>query len=76
MYYNYDCLLLTEAQVNQWISKSNWKDQGDGYVYISNQEDNIKTKNITEKITFEGYNHYAIILKMFSYCVFIWKAMV
>lgn len=45
---------VSEAQVNQWISKSNWKDLGDGYVYISNQEDNIKTKNITEKITFEG----------------------
>jgi len=45
-----------EAQVNQWIAKNNWKDQGDGYVFIANQEDSIKTKNITEKITFEGWS--------------------
>jgi translation initiation factor 3 subunit K len=45
---------LTEAQANTWVAKNGWKDQGDGYVFISNQEDNIKTKNITEKITFEG----------------------
>jgi translation initiation factor 3 subunit K len=45
---------LTEAQANTWVAKNGWKDQGDGYVFISSQEDNIKTKNITEKITFEG----------------------
>jgi len=45
---------LTEAQVNTWIAKNNWKDQGDGFVFVANQEDSIKTKNITEKITFEG----------------------
>ena len=27
---------------------------GDGYVYVANQEDFIKTKNITEKIDFNG----------------------
>jgi len=45
---------LSEAQTNTWVAKNSWKDQGDGYVFIANQEDNIKTKNITEKITFEG----------------------
>jgi len=45
---------LTDAQTNTWIAKNGWKDQGDGYVFVANQEDNIKTKNITEKITFEG----------------------
>jgi translation initiation factor 3 subunit K len=45
---------LNEAQTNSWIAKSNWKDQGDGFIHIANQEDNIKTKNITEKITFES----------------------
>jgi len=44
--------------VNQWIAKCGWKDQGDGYVYVVNQEDNIKPKNITEKITFEGWLHF------------------
>ena len=46
-----------DAQINQWISRSGWKDQGDGYIFVANQEDNIKTKNITEKITFEGESH-------------------
>jgi len=45
---------ISEAHANQWIVKCGWKDQGDGYVYVVNQEDNIKPKNITEKITFEG----------------------
>ncbi|ESO12538.1 hypothetical protein HELRODRAFT_159094 [Helobdella robusta] len=45
---------LTESQVNQWIATNKWKDKGDGYVFIANQEVNIKTKNISEKITFEG----------------------
>lgn len=57
----------TEAQVNQWIAKNNWKDQGDGYVFIANQEDSIKTKNITEKITFEGWNVSFLHLVMFSF---------
>jgi len=45
---------LSEAQTNTWVAKNGWKDQGDGYVFIANQEDSIKTKNIKEKITFEG----------------------
>jgi len=45
---------LNEAQTNTWVAKSNWRDQGDGFIHIANQEDNIKTKNITEKITFES----------------------
>lgn len=45
---------IPDAQANQWIVKCGWKDQGDGYVYVASQEDNIKPKNITEKITFDG----------------------
>ncbi|KAL0267495.1 UNVERIFIED_CONTAM: hypothetical protein PYX00_009748 [Menopon gallinae] len=36
-----------------WINKYHWKDQGSS-VFIANQDENIKTKNITEKIDFEG----------------------
>jgi translation initiation factor 3 subunit K len=46
--------MVVEAHANQWIVKYSWRDQGDGYVYVANQEDNIKPKNITEKITFDG----------------------
>lgn len=36
-----------------WINKYHWKDQGSS-VFIANQDENIKTKNITEKIDFES----------------------
>lgn len=45
---------IPETQVMQWINKYGWSLLEDGTVYIANQEDNIKTKNITEKITFES----------------------
>ncbi|GAB0093259.1 Eukaryotic translation initiation factor 3 subunit K [Sergentomyia squamirostris] len=39
--------------VSQWIKKCGWKEQGH-LVFICNQDENIKTKNITEKIEFEN----------------------
>lgn len=41
------------------MSKYGWKELPNGMVYIANQEESIKTKNITEKIDFEsnGYFH-------------------
>ena len=40
-------------QVRQWVAKYGWREMGSGEIFIANQEDNIKTKNITEKITFD-----------------------
>ena len=34
------------------MAKNGWKEDH-GTVYVANQEDIIKTKNITEKITFD-----------------------
>lgn len=45
---------ISVTEANKWISLNGWKDESDGYVCVANQEDNIKTKNITEKITFDG----------------------
>ncbi|XP_069138634.1 eukaryotic translation initiation factor 3 subunit K-like [Argopecten irradians] len=45
---------VAEDQVRQWINKYGWTLQNDGNVFILNQEENVKTKNITEKITFES----------------------
>jgi translation initiation factor 3 subunit K len=42
------------SQVNQWIGKYGWRDEGNGEVFVGNQEDLVKTKNITEKISFEN----------------------
>ncbi|CAL1538556.1 unnamed protein product [Lymnaea stagnalis] len=45
---------ITDAHSSQWISKYGWTEQLDGYVFITNQDENIKTKNITEKISFDS----------------------
>ncbi|XP_041350614.1 eukaryotic translation initiation factor 3 subunit K-like [Gigantopelta aegis] len=45
---------ITESLVNQWISKYGWTLMEDEMVFIVSQEENIKTKNITEKITFDS----------------------
>ncbi|WAR19236.1 EIF3K-like protein [Mya arenaria] len=45
---------VPDSQVKQWINKYGWHLGSDFNVFISNQEDNIKTKNITEKITFDS----------------------
>ncbi len=46
--------LVDENAVNQWITKNGWKANETGYILISNQEENIKTKKITEKIDLES----------------------
>ena len=46
--------LVDENSVNQWISKCGWKTTDSGNILISNQDENIKTKKITEKIDLES----------------------
>jgi translation initiation factor 3 subunit K len=46
--------LVDENAVNQWINKNGWKTTESGNVLISNQDENIKTKKITEKIDLES----------------------
>lgn len=36
-----------------WVKRKGWKEQGQ-LIFISSQDENIKTKNITEKIDFEN----------------------
>jgi len=55
-------LCAAEVETNKWMSQYGWKDETDGYVCVANQEDNIKTKNITEKITFDGQSVYLTII--------------
>lgn len=40
-------------EFNNWLKKRDWKLHDDGYVTVANQEDKIKTINITEKIELE-----------------------
>lgn len=46
--------LVDENAVNQWIAKNGWHSGDRGYVLISNQDEQIKTKKITEKIDLES----------------------
>lgn len=46
----------TEAQLTEWMKNSKWHTdiKDPSLVFVNNQEENIKTKNITEKIDFEN----------------------
>ncbi|KAF6019056.1 hypothetical protein EB796_022657 [Bugula neritina] len=53
-----DCLSeqlgnISDADLKMWISKYGWEDKGDS-VFITNQEELVKTKKITEKISFDS----------------------
>ncbi|XP_059484954.1 eukaryotic translation initiation factor 3 subunit K [Neocloeon triangulifer] len=44
---------IDDNTLSAWIKKYGWKEVENNMVFIANQDDNIKTKNITEKINFE-----------------------
>lgn len=46
--------LEDEKVVDQWISKNGWSSGEGNFVTISNQDESIKTKKITEKIDLES----------------------
>nr|QBH73279.1 eukaryotic translation initiation factor 3 subunit K [Franklinothrips vespiformis] len=49
-----ELLGLDDAQtLSHWVKKYGWKEE-DQMIFIANQDENIKTKNITEKIDFEN----------------------
>ncbi|CAH1791972.1 unnamed protein product [Owenia fusiformis] len=45
---------ISDLQVKNWILKYGWKDSNTGFISVANQEESVKTKNITEKITFDS----------------------
>ncbi|NXE57952.1 EIF3K factor, partial [Casuarius casuarius] len=47
---------LSDAQLKVWMSKYGWTETEPGKIFICNQEESIKPKNIVEKIDFDsGY---------------------
>ena len=46
--------LVQDNAVNYWMEQYGWKSAGGGFVTVSNQEEIIKTRNITEKIDIES----------------------
>ncbi|CAJ0957698.1 unnamed protein product [Ranitomeya imitator] len=45
---------LSEPQLRVWMSKYGWTEAENGKIFICNQEENIKPKNIVEKIDFDS----------------------
>lgn len=48
---------VEDTTLNHWVQKYGWREQskqGRNMIFIANQDENIKTKNITEKIDFEN----------------------
>lgn len=45
---------FSDLTLQGWMNKYGWKDTEDGFVFIANQEETVKTKNITEKIEFDS----------------------
>ncbi|XP_077467557.1 eukaryotic translation initiation factor 3 subunit K isoform X2 [Stigmatopora argus] len=41
-------------EVKVWMNKYNWTETEDGQVFVFNQEESVKPKNIVEKIDFES----------------------
>lgn len=43
---------FSDVTLKHWVKKYGWRDEGN-LIFIASQDENIKTKNITEKIEFE-----------------------
>ena len=44
----------TDTQVKVWMNKYGWTEDEEGQIFIFNQEESVKPKNIVEKIDFES----------------------
>lgn len=44
---------IADSTLNSWVKKYGWKVDGD-LIFVGNQDGNIKTKNIVEKIEFDN----------------------
>lgn len=55
-HYNYLSLslCLSDTQVKVWMNKYGWVEDDDGRIFIYNQEESVKPKNIVEKIDFDS----------------------
>uniref|UniRef100_A0A3B5LSQ6 Eukaryotic translation initiation factor 3 subunit K n=1 Tax=Xiphophorus couchianus TaxID=32473 RepID=A0A3B5LSQ6_9TELE len=43
-----------DTQLKVWLNKFSWTENEDGQIFVYNQEESIKPKNIVEKIDFES----------------------
>ena len=43
----------SDRDLGDWLKANNWREESGNMVFINNQEENIKTKNIQERIEFD-----------------------
>lgn len=43
-----------DTQVKVWMNKFGWTENEEGQIFVFNQEESVKPKNIVEKIDFES----------------------
>lgn len=46
--------VCADTQVKVWMNKYGWTENEEGQIFIHNQEESVKPKNIVEKIDFES----------------------
>lgn len=46
--------MLLDNVLRFWVQKYGWKEEANNMIFIANQDENVKTKNITEKIDFDN----------------------
>ncbi len=46
--------VCSDTQVKVWMNKYGWTENEEGQIFIFNQEESVKPKNIVEKIDFES----------------------
>jgi translation initiation factor 3 subunit K len=47
-------LNVKDKDLKSWMERFGWKAQGINDIFIANQEENIKTRSILEKIDFDS----------------------
>lgn len=47
-------IFFLDQSLRFWVQKYGWREEPNDMVFIANQDENIKTKNITEKIDFDS----------------------
>jgi len=48
---------LPDSGLRQWVHKNGWREQEGGIIFVANQEELVKTKNIAENIDFDSVAH-------------------
>ena len=52
--YSLNFVSHSDATQLAWMNKYGWKANEEGCIFVGNQEETVKTKNITEKIDFDS----------------------